>query len=103
MTHDAERGSLTEKLLDMNGVLSSLISCQVSDPASGTVGAFPRGVGGRDRSRHGITDVRAREHGIAAVREADQGGTGAGIGSVAVTVSPSELRDARVVGQVRFF
>lgn len=84
-------------------------SCEVSNPGGGAVHS-PRRAGGARAdgptddgrgTRRGPSRSRVRENEITEVGQAGQDEAEAAAGSVAVTVTPSELRLARVIGQVR--
>lgn len=87
-------------------------SCQVSDAGGAAVNS-PHGPGGArarrfrfggtaERSTRTFSDARSRkEKPISEVPHAGQDEFAAGAGAVPVTVTPSELGRARVVGQVR--
>lgn len=86
------------------------VSCQVSDPGGGAVNPL-HGPGGDAAGKFGPKSrcasgnrghpgARSRDTHIAEVEQADQDELSAGTNSMAVTVTPSELRQARVIGQV---
>lgn len=84
-------------------------SYQVSDPCGRAFDSPQRSSGTRarevfDKAEHpaGVRfSLRAREIPISEIVQAGQDEVDAGAGAVAVTVTPEELAQARVIGQVR--